>query len=131
MESEYIQLPPLPLDMPTECIEMIWLYTRLSRQEQETIRDFIKEILKKDNRNLDETEFSKVLRDSETEINPDVREYADLMKRLLGALIAQSCEMAALVFRNYCIEEKSVEEISKEFNVDEEAIQLMVKYFTK
>ena len=33
MESEYIQLPPLTLDMPTECIEMIWLYTRLSRQE--------------------------------------------------------------------------------------------------
>jgi hypothetical protein len=70
-----------------------------------------------------------VLRDSETEINSDVKEYADLVKRLLGALIAQSCEMAALVFRNYCIEEKSVEEMSKEFNVDEEAIQLMVKYY--
>ena len=44
MESKYIQLPPLPLDMPAEYIEMIWLYTRLSRQEQEMIRDFIKEI---------------------------------------------------------------------------------------
>ena len=89
MESKYIQLPPLPLDMPSECIEMIWLYTRLSRQEQEMIRDFIRANLKKDNRNLDETELSKVLQESEAEINPDVKEYTDLMKKLLGALIAQ------------------------------------------
>ena len=30
MEPKYIQLPPLPLDLPTEVIEMIWLYTRLA-----------------------------------------------------------------------------------------------------
>ena len=131
MESKYIQLPPLPLDMPTECIEMIWLYTRLSRQEQEMIRDFIKENLKEDNRNLDETELSKVLRESETEINPDVKEYTDLMKKLLGTLTAQSCEMAMLVYQNYCIEKKSIKEISKEFNVNEEFVQIMVQYYNK
>ena len=131
MESKYIQLPPLPLDMPAEYIEMIWLYTRLSRQEQEMIRDFIKENLKKDNRNLDETELSKVLQESEAEINPDVKEYTDLMKKLLGTLIAQSCEMAALVYQNYCIEKKSIKEIAKKFNVNEESVQLMVQYYDK
>ena len=131
MESKYIQLPPLPLDMPAECIEMIWLYTRLSKQEQAMLRDFIKENLKKDNRNLDETELSKVLQESEAEINPDVKEYTDLMKKLLGTLIAQSCEMAALVYQNYCIEKKSIKEISKKFNVNEESVQLMVQYYDK
>lgn len=47
MEPKYIQLPPLPLDLPTEVIEMIWLYTRLSGEEQEMIRDFIRENLKR------------------------------------------------------------------------------------
>ena len=37
----------------------------------------------------DETELFKVLQESEAEINPDVKEYTDLMKILLGALIAQ------------------------------------------
>lgn len=37
----------------------------------------------------DETELFKVLQESEAEINPDVKEYTDLMKKLLGALIAQ------------------------------------------
>ena len=103
MKPKYIQLPPLPLDLPTEVIEMIWLYTRLSRQEQEMIRDYIKENLKEEHRNLNETELFKALQESETEINPDVKEYVDLMKKLLGTLIAQSCEMAALIYQNYCV----------------------------
>lgn len=131
MESKYIQLPPLPLDMPAICIEMIWRYARLSGQEQEMIRDFIEENLKEDNGNLDETELSKMLQEPEAEINPDVKEYTDLMKKMLGTLLAQSCEMAAFVYRNYCIEKKSIEEILKEFNVGEEAVQLMVQYYDK
>ena len=131
MEPKYIQLPPLPLDLPTEVIEMIWLYTRLSGEEQEMIREFIRENLKKGNRNVEETDFAKVLRDSEAEENPDVKEFIDLMRKLIGILIAQSCDMAALVYQNYCIEKKSTEDISEEFNVDQESIQLMVQYYDK
>lgn len=76
-------------------------------------------------------ELSKALQESEAEINPDVKEYADLMKKLLGTLIAQSCEMAALIYQNYCVERKSIGEISKVFNVDEESIQLMAQYYDK
>lgn len=34
MKPKYIQLSPLPSDLPAEAIEMIWLYTRLSGEEQ-------------------------------------------------------------------------------------------------
>lgn len=131
MEPKYIQLPPLPLDLPTEVIEMIWLYTRLPEEEQEMIRDFIRENLKKGNRNLDETDLSKVLEDSDEKVNPDVKEFIDLMRKLVGTLIAQSCEMAALVYQNYYIEKKSTEEISKEFHVDEESIRIVSQYYDK
>ena len=131
MEPKYIQLPPLPLDLPAAVIEMIWLYTRLSGEEQEMIRDFIRENLKKGNRNLDETDLSKVLEDSDEKVNPDVKEFIDLMRKLVGTLIAQSCEMAALVYQNYYIEKKSTEEISKEFHVDEESIRIVSQYYDK
>ena len=119
MEPKYIQLPPLPLDLPTE------------GEEQEMIRDFIWENLKKENRNLDGTGLSKVLEDSDEKVNPDVKEFIDLMRKLVGTLIAQSCEMAALVYQNYYIEKKSTEDISEEFNVDQESIQLMAQYYDK
>ena len=131
MEPKYIQLPPLPLDLPAEVIEMIWLYTRLSRKEQEGIRGFIRENLKKENKNLDGTGLSKVLEDSDEKVNPDVKEFIDLMRKLVGTLIAQSCEMAALVYQNYYIEKKSTEEISKEFNVDKESIRIVSQYYDK
>lgn len=131
MKPKYIQLPPLPSDLSTEVIEMIWLYTRLSVEEQEMIREFIRENMKKGNRNLEETDFAKVLRDSEAEENPDVKEFIDLMRKLIGILIAQSCDMAALVYQNYCMEKKSMEDISEEFNVDQESIQLMAQYYDK
>lgn len=131
MEPKYIQLPPLPLDLPAEVIEMIWLYTRLSGEEQEMIRDFIRENLKKGNRNLDETDLSKVLEGSDEKVNPDVKEFIVLMRMLVGTLIAQSCEMAALVYQNYYIEKKSTEEISKEFHVDEESIRIVSQYYDK
>ena len=131
MEPKYIQLPPLPLDLPAEVIEMIWLYTRLPEEEQEMIRDFIRENLKKGNKNLDETDLSKVLEGSDEKVNPDVKEFIVLMRKLVGTLIAQSCEMAALVYQNYYIEKKSTEEISKEFHVDEESIRIVSQYYDK
>ena len=131
MEPKYIHLPPLPLDLPAEVIEMIWLYTRLPEEEQEMIRDFIRENLKKGNKNLDETDLSKVLEGSDEKVNPDVKEFIVLMRMLVGTLIAQSCEMAALVYQNYYIEKKSTEEISKEFHVDEESIRIVSQYYDK
>ena len=131
VKPKYIQLPPLPLDLPAEVIEMIWLYTRLSGEEQKMIRAFIRENLKEGNKKLEETDFAKVLWDSEAEDNPDVKEYIDLMRKMIGILIAQSCEMAALVYQNYYIERKSTEDIAKEFNVDGESIRLVAQYYDK
>lgn len=131
MKTKYIQLPPLPLDLPAEVIEMIWLYTRLSGEEQEMIRNFARENLKKENKNLYETDLLKVLQDSDEKVNPDVKEFIDLMRKLVGTLIAQSCEMAALVYQIYCIEKKSIEDIAKEFNVNEESIWLVAQYYDK
>lgn len=129
MKSKYVQLPPLPLDMPLEVMETIWLYARLSEQEQKMIRDFIQKKLNGNKENSDETEFVGILQDSETEISPEICEFTELMKKMLGTVIAQSCEIAALVYQNYCIEKKSSKEISGQFHVDEEIIRMVAQYY--
>lgn len=69
----------------------------------------------KENKNLDETGLSKVLEDSDGKVNPDVKEFIDLMRKLVGTLIAQSCEMAALVYQNYYIEKNLRKKYRKSF----------------
>ncbi len=131
MKPKYIQLPPLPLDMPAEVFEMIWLYVQLSSEEQERIRDFIRRNLENDHKNFHDTGFSKGLPDFDEEVNTDVEEFINLMRKMVGTLIAQSCEMSALVYQNYCIEKKSTEEISEEFLIDEKFIRLVEQYYDK
>ena len=131
MKPKYIQLPPLPLDMPAEVLEMIWLYAQLSSEEQERIRDFIRRNFENDHKNFHDTGFSKGSPDFDEEVNTDVEEFINLMRKMVGTLIAQSCEMSALVFQNYCIEKKSMEEISEEFDVDEKSIRLVARYYEK
>ncbi len=129
MESEYIQLPPLPLDTPTKCIELFWGFVHLTRQEQEKVRDFLVEGLKEDDKKLKETEFIKEMKNQE--VSPEIHEFIELMRKMIGELVAESCEMAALVYQNYCTEKKSIEEISEEFHIDQKSVELMTQYYDK
>lgn len=95
------------------------------------IREFIRENLKMRDRNVEETDFAKVLRGFEAEDNSDVKEFIDLMRKMIGILIAQSCDMAALVYQNYCMMKKTIEDISEEFNMDEEFIRLLAQHYDK
>ena len=51
------------------------------------------------------------------------------MQKLIGTLIAQSCEMSALVYQKYCIEKNSIKEISETFHVPENSVELMAQYY--
>lgn len=130
MESEYIQLPPLPLDMPTECIELLWKFVHLPKQEQKKVREFLAESLKEDGADIKKTEFIKTVQSSE-EVNPDVQDFFDSMREFVGGMVAQSCEMAALLYQNYCVDKKSIEEISKELQINKKSLERITQYYDK
>lgn len=58
-------------------------------------------------------------------------EFYSLMQELIGTLIAQACEMAAFVYRKYCIEENSIKEISEAIHVSRDSVELMTQYYEK
>lgn len=75
MKRDCIQLPPLPSDMPSVVIEMIWLFVRMSEEAQKIIQKFLREILKEDDiEGLEENEFVKLVCGSQAEVNQDVKE---------------------------------------------------------
>ena len=82
----------------------------------------------------DKSEKEKLLRMIERsgeEASPYVEEFHSLMRELVGTLVAQACEMAALVLQYYCIDEKSIKEISEIFHVPENTIELMAQYYER
>lgn len=129
MKPKFVQLPPLPFDLPVESIEAIWSYIRMAEEDRVMIQEFMKENVNGNVKNIGKTAFVKMMQDDSTEITPDVEEYIELMRKLIGTLMAQACEIAALVYEHYRMEGKSIEKISDEFHLDQELLELMAQYY--
>ena len=54
--------------------------------------------------------LSQLLNSTDKELDPDLSEYAELMKKFLGTLYSQACDTAGFVYQHYCVEGKSLEE---------------------
>ena len=46
MEPNYIQLPPMPSDMPPELIEVVWGFARMEEPERKKLLAFMQEEMK-------------------------------------------------------------------------------------
>lgn len=131
MEPNYIQLPPLPSDMPIDLIEIIWGFARMEELERKKVLDFMQEEMKSSADKGEKEKLLKMMEESGGEASPYVEEFNSLMRDLIGTLVAQACEMAALVLQYYCVDEKSIKEISEIFHVPENTIELMAQYYER
>lgn len=131
MEPKYIQLPPMPSDMPIELLEIIWGFARMGETEKEKFLEFMRDVLKRNSEDGRSERLIRMMEESALEPSPYVEEFNSLMRDLIGTLVAQACEMAALVLQYYCVDEKSIKEISKKFDVPENTIELMTQYYER
>lgn len=132
METGYIKLPPLPADTSAETLELIWQFTKLERNEQETVRNYLRNMLEGSNTGQSAEKFSRLLVDGETaETNPAVAEFAKLMRNVIGELAAEACELAAFVYQQYCMDGKTLSEIAEESKVDENILCLIAQYYDR
>lgn len=130
MRTDYIKLPPLPVDTSAKTVEIIWLFATMKKEDQDMLYDALKNILEGFNVKQNVQEISKVLKENAgLEASPNVTEFAEALKMLIGELIAQACEMAGLVYRHYCVEGRSMAETASVMNTDEKTLWLMAQYY--
>lgn len=131
MEPNYIQLPPMPSDMPIELLEIVWGFARMEGTEKEKFLEFMRNVLKINSEDGRSERLIRMIEESALEPSPYVEEFNLLIRELIGTLVAQACEMAALVLQYYCVDEKSIKEISEKFDVPENTIELMTQYYER
>jgi len=131
METKYLHLPPLPMDLPIEQIEIIWLYAKMPEEKRKMLLEFIKENVEGRPEDIARTKYAKLMNDTDKELDSDLQEYVDYTRRFLGILISQACETAGFLYQHYCVEGKSVEEIAREYGMDEDYLRLIAQYYDK
>ena len=129
METDYIQLPPMPSDTPTELVAVVWIYARMEKPEKEQFLDFMRENIKSGTSDGEKEKLMELIEKSKLKPSPYVEEFHSIMQELIGTLIAQACEMSALIYQKYCIEKKSIKEISETIHVPQNAVELMAQYY--
>ena len=131
METDYIQLPPMPSDTPTELVAIVWIYAKMEEPEKVQILDFIRENVKPGTNEGEKEKLMELMEKSKLNPSPYVEEFHSLMQELIGTFIAQACEMSACIYQKYCIEKKSTKEISEAIHVPQYAVELMAQYYEK
>lgn len=86
MDKKYVQLPPLPLDLPLESVMIIWLYAGMPEQEKEFVMAAIQKQLGDNRDDTYEKELNKVINDSQLKTSQDIMECASLMQKLVKKL---------------------------------------------
>lgn len=131
MQDEFIQLPPIPKDEPGEFVELVWLFAKLRAEERETVLDFVKSAADGAPGKIMVTEYAKILKNISLKASPDIQEFTELTRRLLGHLFAQACDMAATVYLNCIVAGKPVKETSGELALDEDLTRMIAAYYQK
>ena len=99
----------------------------MEKSDKEKVLTFMRENMASDIELSEKQKMIKLIEESKP--SPYVEEFHSLMQKLIGTLIAQSCEMSALVYQKYCIEKNSIKEISETFHVPENSVELMAQYY--
>lgn len=129
MKEKYIQLPPLSVDLPAELVGMIWLYAKMPKDRRSMFLEFMNVNVYGNAEDISKTELSRIINETDRDLEPDLSEYVELMKKFFGILLSQACETAGFVYQHYCVEGKSLEEISREYQMDEESLRLIAQYY--
>ena len=131
MKSNNIQLPPLPIDTPLESVEMIWLYARLPDGERKMLREILEKDICSDEEKRRGYEWANMIENVKERTDPDLEQFAELMRGLLQTLIVQACETAGAVYQHYCADGKSVEETAEAIKVPVDLVELVAQYYNQ
>ncbi|NBI62196.1 hypothetical protein D3Z38_03785 [Clostridiales bacterium] len=102
----------------------------MKKEDRDMLYDTLKNILEGFNTKQNIQKISKALKENaELEASPNVTEFAESLKMMIGELIAQACEMAGLVYQHHCVEGRSMAETASVMNTDEKTLWLMTQYY--
>lgn len=107
--KDYIQLPPMRKDTPTEVVELVWEYLKLPMDSRVKIKSL-----------LDDVEKRPVDREFQTpnlyEIVPkeESAEFEKTMQKIISEIISEASSIACWVYVEKYIQKKTLKEMLEE-----------------
>lgn len=122
--KEWIQLPPMKKDTPTEVVEMIWEYLKLPQESRKKVLEQMDEI----EENSGKSGF-KIPDLYETISREEISGIESTMQKIITGIIAEASGVACWVYVEKYIHEKSLKQMIDEWKDAEKFIIVMDTLF--
>ncbi len=123
---EYIQLPPLKRDTPTEVVSMIWEYLKLSEESRKRIKAELLDV----HENCGKEDF-QIPDLYEIVPKEEIAGFEATMQKIITEIISEASGIACWVYVEKYIDHKTLDEMLEEWDGADKFIVVMDTLFEK
>ena len=124
--KDYIQLPPLKKDTPSDVVAFIWEYMKVPENSREKVKDLIKDV-HENGVKLDykEPKLYDVVQKEE------IAEFEELMRKTIADIVSEASSVACWVYVQKYVKHKTLNEMLQELPDVGQFILAMDTWFEK
>ena len=125
-KNDFIQLPPLKKDTPSEVVSMIWEYLKLSEESRKRVKTELLDI----HENCEKEDF-QIPELYDIVPKEEIAEFEETMRKIIAGIISQSSSIARWVYVQKYVNHKTLDEMLQEWKGASQFIIVMDTWFEK
>lgn len=125
-KNDFIQLPPLKKDTPSEVVSMIWEYLKLSEESRKRVKTELLDI----HENCEKEDF-QIPELYDIVPKEEIEEFEETMRKIIAGIISQSSSIACWVYVQKYVNHKTLDEMLQEWKGASQFIIVMDTWFEK
>ena len=124
--NDYIQLPPLKKDTPSDVVAFMWEYMKVPENSREKVKNLIKAVHENDAK-LD-YKASKLY-----EVIPkeEIAEFEEVMRKTIADIVSEASGVACWVYVQKYVKHKTLDEMLQEWQGASQFIIVMDTWFER
>lgn len=125
-KNDFIQLPPIKKDTPSEVVSMIWQYLKLPEESRKRVKAELINV--HENCGKEDFQISNLY-----DIVPkeEIAEFEDIMRKIITGIISEASGIATWVYVQKYVKHKTLDEMLEEWAGASQFILAMDTWFER
>ena len=124
--NDYIQLPPIKKDTPSEVVSMIWQYLKLPEESRKRVKADLIDV----HENCEKEDF-QIPDLYDIVPKEEIAEFEDIMRKIITRIISESSGIATWVYVQKYEKHKTLDEMLQEWKGASQFIIVMDTWFER
>ena len=125
-KNEFIQLPPIKKDTPSEVVSLVWQYLKLPEESRKRVTAELIDV----HENCGKEDF-QIPNHYDIVPKEEIAEFEDIMRKIITGIISEASAIATWVYVQKYVKHKTLDEMLQEWQGADQFIIVMDTWFEK